>query len=184
MQKLLDQNDRRKPKQRVALKNEMWSVKPLSDGQVQKGTPLSVCACACACAAYITVFASLCLCTTICILCARHIKNSILFTFYVSTTQLVWSGWVLWPWMQDPSPIMIWNLVMCAVLWFGFYSSFLRAAEGFNLVVLSVCRVCYGPCFSMLNITQKGLLENSFVSGLIFNHADKFTFFRWKNLFV
>ncbi|CAA3020030.1 probable RNA polymerase II transcription factor B subunit 1-1 [Olea europaea subsp. europaea] len=36
--KLLDQNDRRKPKQRVALKNEMWSVKPLSDGQSNRVT--------------------------------------------------------------------------------------------------------------------------------------------------
>lgn len=34
VQKLLDQNDSRRPKQRLALKNEMWSVKPLSDGQV------------------------------------------------------------------------------------------------------------------------------------------------------
>ncbi|XP_042039899.1 general transcription and DNA repair factor IIH subunit TFB1-1-like isoform X3 [Salvia splendens] len=33
MQKLLDQNDSRRPKQRLALKNEMWSLKPLSDGQ-------------------------------------------------------------------------------------------------------------------------------------------------------
>ncbi|XP_042039898.1 general transcription and DNA repair factor IIH subunit TFB1-1-like isoform X2 [Salvia splendens] len=31
--KLLDQNDSRRPKQRLALKNEMWSLKPLSDGQ-------------------------------------------------------------------------------------------------------------------------------------------------------
>ncbi|CAI9755050.1 unnamed protein product [Fraxinus pennsylvanica] len=36
--KLLDQNDRRRPKQRVALKNEMWSVKPLSDGQSNRVT--------------------------------------------------------------------------------------------------------------------------------------------------
>ncbi|KAG6387498.1 hypothetical protein SASPL_152690 [Salvia splendens] len=32
--KLLDQNDSRRPKQRLALKNEMWSLKPLSDGQI------------------------------------------------------------------------------------------------------------------------------------------------------
>ncbi|GFP99246.1 probable RNA polymerase ii transcription factor b subunit 1-1 [Phtheirospermum japonicum] len=32
------QNDRRRPKQRVALRNEMWSVKPLSDGQSNRVT--------------------------------------------------------------------------------------------------------------------------------------------------
>ncbi|KAG8365185.1 hypothetical protein BUALT_Bualt18G0078100 [Buddleja alternifolia] len=36
--KLLDQNDNRRPKQRVALKNEMWTVKPLSDGQSNRVT--------------------------------------------------------------------------------------------------------------------------------------------------
>lgn len=36
--KLLDQNDSRRPKQRLALKNEMWSVKPLSDGQSNRVT--------------------------------------------------------------------------------------------------------------------------------------------------
>ncbi|KAL3845158.1 hypothetical protein ACJIZ3_002561 [Penstemon smallii] len=36
--KLLDQNDGRLPKQRVALKNEMWTVKPLSDGQSNRVT--------------------------------------------------------------------------------------------------------------------------------------------------
>ncbi|PIN09333.1 RNA polymerase II transcription initiation/nucleotide excision repair factor TFIIH, subunit TFB1 [Handroanthus impetiginosus] len=36
--KLLDQNDTRKPKQRIALKNEMWTVKPLSDGQSNRVT--------------------------------------------------------------------------------------------------------------------------------------------------
>ncbi|KAK4491806.1 hypothetical protein RD792_002582 [Penstemon davidsonii] len=36
--KLLDQNDGRMPKQRMALKNEMWSVKPLSDGQSNRVT--------------------------------------------------------------------------------------------------------------------------------------------------
>ncbi|GFP99115.1 probable RNA polymerase ii transcription factor b subunit 1-1 [Phtheirospermum japonicum] len=36
--KLLDQNDSRTPKQRLALKNEMWSVKPLSDGQSNRVT--------------------------------------------------------------------------------------------------------------------------------------------------
>ncbi|KAL3821343.1 hypothetical protein ACJIZ3_007248 [Penstemon smallii] len=36
--KLLDQNDGRMPKQRVALKNEMWTVKPLSDGQSNRVT--------------------------------------------------------------------------------------------------------------------------------------------------
>ena len=34
VQKLLEQNGGRQSKQRVALKNEMWSVKPVSDGQV------------------------------------------------------------------------------------------------------------------------------------------------------
>ncbi|GER45942.1 transcription factor-related family protein [Striga asiatica] len=36
VQKLLDKNDGRTPKQRLALKNEMWTVKPLSDGQNSK----------------------------------------------------------------------------------------------------------------------------------------------------
>ncbi|XP_011097708.1 probable RNA polymerase II transcription factor B subunit 1-1 isoform X1 [Sesamum indicum] len=36
--KLLDQNDSRRPKQRLALKNEMWTVKPLSDGQTNRVT--------------------------------------------------------------------------------------------------------------------------------------------------
>ncbi|XP_047971841.1 general transcription and DNA repair factor IIH subunit TFB1-1-like [Salvia hispanica] len=36
--KLLDQNDSRRPKQRLALKNEMWSLKPLSDGQSNRVT--------------------------------------------------------------------------------------------------------------------------------------------------
>ncbi|KAL8505386.1 hypothetical protein ACS0TY_016572 [Phlomoides rotata] len=36
--KLLDQNDSRRPKQRLALKNEMWTVKPLSDGQSNRVT--------------------------------------------------------------------------------------------------------------------------------------------------
>ncbi|XP_051133531.1 general transcription and DNA repair factor IIH subunit TFB1-1-like [Andrographis paniculata] len=36
--KLLEHSDSRKPKQRVALKNEMWSVKPLSDGQSNRVT--------------------------------------------------------------------------------------------------------------------------------------------------
>ncbi|KAL3851091.1 hypothetical protein ACJIZ3_012973 [Penstemon smallii] len=36
--KLLDQNDGRMPKQRMALKNEMWTVKPLSDGQSNRVT--------------------------------------------------------------------------------------------------------------------------------------------------
>ncbi|CAA0814039.1 Probable RNA polymerase II transcription factor B subunit 1-1 [Striga hermonthica] len=36
--KLLDKNDGRTPKQRLALKNEMWSVKPLSDGQSNRVT--------------------------------------------------------------------------------------------------------------------------------------------------
>lgn len=36
--KLLDHNDSRRPKQRLALKNEMWSVKPLSDGQSNRVT--------------------------------------------------------------------------------------------------------------------------------------------------
>lgn len=35
LQKLLEQSENKKPKQRVALKNDMWSVKPLSDGQVR-----------------------------------------------------------------------------------------------------------------------------------------------------
>lgn len=39
VQKLLDQNDSRRPKQRLALKNEMWTVKPLSDGQVPDSSP-------------------------------------------------------------------------------------------------------------------------------------------------
>ncbi|XP_073272635.1 general transcription and DNA repair factor IIH subunit TFB1-1-like isoform X2 [Primulina huaijiensis] len=36
--KLLEQNDNRRPKQWVALKNEMWTVKPLSDGQSNRVT--------------------------------------------------------------------------------------------------------------------------------------------------
>ncbi|KAK6133059.1 hypothetical protein DH2020_033214 [Rehmannia glutinosa] len=36
--KLLDKNDSRTPKQRLALKNEMWTVKPLSDGQSNRVT--------------------------------------------------------------------------------------------------------------------------------------------------
>ncbi|KAL6544591.1 hypothetical protein OROMI_023453 [Orobanche minor] len=36
--KLLDHNDSRTPKQRLALKNEMWTVKPLSDGQSNRIT--------------------------------------------------------------------------------------------------------------------------------------------------
>ncbi|XP_009758565.1 general transcription and DNA repair factor IIH subunit TFB1-1 [Nicotiana tabacum] len=36
--KLLEQGDIKKPKQRVALKNDMWSVKPLSDGQTNRVT--------------------------------------------------------------------------------------------------------------------------------------------------
>ncbi|EPS73151.1 hypothetical protein M569_01605, partial [Genlisea aurea] len=37
-QKLLEQNDSRRHKQRLALKNEMWIVKPLSDGQSNRVT--------------------------------------------------------------------------------------------------------------------------------------------------
>lgn len=36
--KLLEQSENKKPKQRVALKNDMWSVKPLSDGQTNRVT--------------------------------------------------------------------------------------------------------------------------------------------------
>ncbi|KAF3616187.1 putative RNA polymerase II transcription factor B subunit 1-1 [Capsicum annuum] len=36
--KLLEQTENKKPKQRVALKNDMWSVKPLSDGQTNRVT--------------------------------------------------------------------------------------------------------------------------------------------------
>ncbi|KAL3537707.1 hypothetical protein ACH5RR_001073 [Cinchona calisaya] len=36
--KLLEQNYSRRPKQRVALKNDMWSTKPLSDGQSNRVT--------------------------------------------------------------------------------------------------------------------------------------------------
>ncbi|PHT43807.1 hypothetical protein CQW23_17832 [Capsicum baccatum] len=35
---LLEQTENKKPKQRVALKNDMWCVKPLSNGQVNKVT--------------------------------------------------------------------------------------------------------------------------------------------------
>ncbi|KAK4363933.1 hypothetical protein RND71_015291 [Anisodus tanguticus] len=38
LQKLLEQSENKKPKQRVALKNDMWSVKPLSDGQTNRVT--------------------------------------------------------------------------------------------------------------------------------------------------
>ncbi|KAH0723737.1 hypothetical protein KY289_006781 [Solanum tuberosum] len=36
--KLLEQSENKNPKQRVALKNDMWSVKPLSDGQTNRVT--------------------------------------------------------------------------------------------------------------------------------------------------
>ncbi|CAN4117826.1 unnamed protein product [Withania somnifera] len=36
--KLPEQSENKKPKQRVALKNDMWSVKPLSDGQTNRVT--------------------------------------------------------------------------------------------------------------------------------------------------
>ncbi|KAK4344483.1 hypothetical protein RND71_034659 [Anisodus tanguticus] len=36
--KLLEQSENKKPKQLVALKNDMWSVKPLSDGQTNRVT--------------------------------------------------------------------------------------------------------------------------------------------------
>lgn len=49
LQKLLEQSENKKPKQRVALKNDMWSVKPLSDGQVRGRSSL--------CGLFVTILA-------------------------------------------------------------------------------------------------------------------------------